>query len=499
MNLPRRSGVVLHPTSLPGPFGIGDLGPAAFAFVDFLAASGVGVWQVMPLGPTGYGDSPYQCFSAFAGNPMLISPEILAEEGFLPPEDLREVPEFSADRVDYEAVLGWKSAALTRAFEGFEEGASPWQRRRFERFVTAPAQAGWLEDYALFRALKDEQGGAEWTAWPAPLARREAGALADARDRLAHQIRQRQFYQWVFAEQWQALRRHAAQSAVAVLGDVPIFVAHDSADAWSDPGAFRFDEAGRPTVVAGVPPDYFSPTGQLWGNPLYRWDEMAAGGFRWWLARMRGAFGLFDMVRLDHFRGFQAFWEVPAGAATAEGGRWVEAPGAELFAAIRTALGDVPIIAEDLGLITPEVEALRARFGFPGMKILQFAFGADATNEYLPHNLPRDCVVYTGTHDNDTTLGWYEKAPEEEKARARRYLGRDGGDICWDLIRAALASVADLAIVPAQDLLGIGSEGRMNVPGRAAGNWAWRMRGDDLTVDLIGKLRDLNDLYGRAP
>lgn len=497
MSQQRLSGIVLHPTSLPGPFGIGDLGPAAHEFVDFLRASGCGLWQVMPLGPTGYGDSPYQCFSAFAGNPLLISPELLLEEGLLREEDVSEIPTFPEDRVEFCDVIDWKLGLLGKAFEVFETDASPWQRMRFDRFVDSPGNESWLEDYALFRALKDHHEGEEWVKWDPALVRRENDALEYARGQLETQIRKRKFFQWIFFEQWNSLRQHARDSGVQIMGDVPIFVAHDSADAWANQQEFQLDEGGKPLAVAGVPPDYFSPTGQLWGNPLYNWERMEEAGFDWWIRRMRAAFRLFDQVRLDHFRGFEAFWSVPAGHETAEHGAWVEAPGKALFAAIREALGPVPIVAEDLGVITPGVEALRDGFDFPGMKILQFAFGGDQNDKFLPHKVIPNSVVYTGTHDNDTSLGWYEKASQAEKDHVRRYLGRDGRDICWDLIRLALGSVAGTALFPLQDLLGLGSEARMNTPGKGSGNWSWRFKEEDITGELVTRLQDLNVLYGR--
>jgi 4-alpha-glucanotransferase len=489
----------LHPTSLPGRYGIGDLGPAAYDFLEQLAASGCGVWQVMPLGPTGYGDSPYQCFSAFAGNPLLISPDLLEKEGILTQEELAEVPEFSTRTVDYGGVYEWKTPLLEKAFANFEERADEEHQAAFEAWTVEPAQDGWLQDYALFRALKDEHDGAEWVTWDPKLAQRDPQALNAAADALVSSVRRRKFYQWVFFRQWHQLQEAAGALNIRILGDVPIFVAHDSADAWSHPEVFHFDRGGHPTVVAGVPPDYFSETGQLWGNPLYRWEAMEADGFRWWIERLRGAFRLYDMVRLDHFRGFQAYWEVPAGEETAINGQWVEAPGKALFETIRKALPDAPIVAEDLGVITPEVEALRDDFAFPGMKILQFAFGGDAQNEYLPHNIEANCVVYTGTHDNDTTLGWYEKASEGERNRVHRYLGSDGRDICWELIRLALGSVARTALVPMQDLLEVGTEGRMNLPGRSSGNWAWRLEAGEFSETLVERLKDMNEVYGRLP
>ncbi len=496
MKFNRASGVLLHPTSLPGPYGIGDLGPAALAFVDFLADSGCSLWQVLPLGPTGYGDSPYQCFSAFAGNPYLISPEGLLAEGLLHGADLQPLPPFPLERVDYGAVIPWKLALLERAWERFSAQEAHPLRADFAAFCQA--QAVWLDDFALFMALKEAHGGAPWTDWPADLRQREPAALAEARSTLAEQVERQRFFQFLFFRQWGALRAHARGRGVQIIGDIPIFVAHDSADVWARPDLFYLDEAGRPTVVAGVPPDYFSPTGQLWGNPLYRWERHKKDGYAWWIARFRALLELVDIVRLDHFRGFAAYWEVPGDAPTAEHGRWTPGPGADFFAALREALGDLPIIAEDLGEITPDVIALRDQFGLPGMKILQFAFsGPD--NPFLPHNFTPNCVAYTGTHDNDTALGWYWSAPEQEKDYARRYLSVSGQDFAWDLIRMAWRSVAVFALAPMQDLLSLGSEARMNFPGRAAGNWAWRMPPDALRPELRDRLRELNYLYYRYP
>jgi 4-alpha-glucanotransferase len=505
---PRRSGILLHPTSLPGRFGIGELGPEAHRFADFLAGAGQGLWQVLPLGPTGYGDSPYQCFSAFAGNPLLISLESVAEDGWLEAADLGSAPDFPRDTVDYDAVAAFKLPLLDRAFRRFEESAGAADREAFDAFRAA--NASWLDDYGLYMAVKEAHGGAEWTEWDAAIARRRPAALARWRE--AHQgaVRAREFGQYLFFLQWQRLRDHCRERGVALMGDIPIFVARDSADVWSHPGLFQLEEDGRPSFVAGVPPDYFSATGQLWGNPLYDWEEMARAGYAWWIERLRAALGLVDLVRLDHFRGFEAHWEVPAGDETAVNGRWVKGPGAALFTALREALADLPIVAENLGVITPEVEALREQFGFPGMAILQFAFGRDAESAaFQPHNYPRNRVVYTGTHDNDTTVGWWTSSGQadstrsdeevrDEHQRALAYLDAEGREIHWAFIRAALASVADTAIVPLQDVLGLGSEARMNLPGRASGNWRWRFREGALTDGIRDRLRALAELYGRT-
>ncbi len=493
---PRAAGVLLHVTSLPGPLGIGDLGPAARRFVDFLAAARQGLWQILPLGPTGFGDSPYQCFSAFAGNPLLISPELLVEEGLLDAGDLRGAPSGDATRVDFAALIPWKRALLARAARRFAaEAGQGGAAREYERFCSEHA---WLEDFALFMALKEAHRGAPWSAWGRDIARRAPGALERWRARLAAASHEQRFSQFVFHRQWRALRRHAAQRAVRLIGDLPIFVAHDSADVWANRELFSLDERGRPTVVAGVPPDYFSATGQLWGNPLYRWDVLAGRGYDWWIERLRGALELVDVVRIDHFIGFTRYWEVPGTAQDATQGRWVPGPGAALCRALREALGGLPIIAEDLGEVTPEVEALRDAFELPGMRVLQFAFGGDADNPFLPHNYPARCVAYTGTHDNDTALGWFAAAPAEERSFAQRYLARSGEDFAYDAIRAVMSSVAERAIVPVQDVLALGSEARMNRPGVADGNWAWRLAPDALGDWHAARLREMAELYGRA-
>ncbi len=498
MELSRASGILLHPSSLPGPWGIGDLGPMAYRFVDFLVAAGQSLWQVLPLGPTGYGDSPYQCFSAFAGNPLLISiDDLIAQELLLPNEASAALGQLPADRVDFGALIPAKQALLRRSFERFRSQRGTPLHQAYTRFCIDNAE--WLADYALFMAVKEEQGGGSWHEWQPELRDRQPAALAQARRRLAATIDYHQFLQFLFFRQWQALKEYANQRGVLIIGDAPIFVADDSADVWANRDLFFVDESGMPTVVAGVPPDYFSATGQRWGNPLYRWQAMAATGYRWWIARMRQAFALYDILRLDHFRGFEAYWEVPASAPTAVDGRWVKGPGADLFERLRAELGKLPIIAEDLGLITPEVDELRLAFHLPGMKVLQFAFGDDPSNPYLPHNYTEQYVVYTGTHDNDTTIGWFAGLDQATRAAVLTYLGRDEQtvDIAWDLIRLALMSVAKLAITPLQDLLRLDSAARMNTPGRLGGNWAWRYPADALTEELALQLRQLTRAYGR--
>ncbi|MCM2258018.1 MAG: 4-alpha-glucanotransferase [Vicinamibacteria bacterium] len=505
----RVSGILLHPTSLPGPFGIGDLGPAAHRFVDWLRDARQSLWQVLPLGPTGYGDSPYQCFSAFAGNPLLVAPEPLRELGLLHDDDLAHAPAFAEGSIDFGAAARHKCLLLDKAFLAFERSPDPGLVARLASFRSA--HAGWLPDYALFAALKAEHEQRSWSKWPAELRQRDDAALRRARLRLGREVRQQEFAQFLFFEQWSALRRHAHGAGIELMGDIPIFVAHDSADVWARPELFRLDNEGRPTHVAGVPPDYFSATGQLWGNPLYAWERMAQDGYGWWVERLRKTLQVVDLVRLDHFRGFEAFWEIPAGESTAVNGQWVKGPGAALFRALHDGLGELPIVAEDLGVITPEVEALRDDFGFPGMAILQFAWGSDSQGPgFQPHNYIPNQVVYTGTHDNETTVGWYTTAGAGDSTRAeaevlaerafcRKYLATDGAEIHWDFIRAALASVARTAVIPLQDVLGLGNEARMNLPGRPAGNWAWRLREGELTATAAERLSDLVWTYGRAP
>jgi 4-alpha-glucanotransferase len=500
---------LLHPTSLPGPDGIGTLDSHYLEqWLDFLVAAGQTYWQVLPLVPTGYGDSPYAGLSAFAGNPLLIPSEMLVELGLVGRHRLRDRPDGPQQRVDYGTVITWKQALLTEAGERFAASAPEAWRADFEAFCAA--EASWLDDYALFRALKDAHGGRSWDTWPPALRDREPAALEAARRELRAAVTLHQFQQWLFFRCWQRTRQACRRRRLRIIGDVPIFVAYDSADVWANRELFKLNAQGRPTHVAGVPPDYFSATGQLWGNPLYRWQRMAADGFRWWLDRMRHMLRLVDVVRLDHFRGFAACWTIPATAPTAATGRWVKTPGRKLFAVMKRAFGVLPIIAEDLGVITPDVVALRDAFGFPGMRVLQFAFSGDPNNHDLPHNHVPNAVVYTGTHDNDTTVGWYASRPgvgstrdaeriEHERAFCRAYLNTTGVEIHWDFIRAAYASVAHTAIVPMQDVLGLGSEARMNLPASDHGNWSWRCRPDDFAASIAKRLRELAYMYGRLP
>jgi len=508
VNLPRSGGVLLHPTSLPGGAGLGDLGRSARRFVEFLAQARLGLWQVLPLGPTGYGDSPYQCFSSFALNPLLVSLDELVEEGFLDAPELAGHPAFPERECDFGAAQAYKRPLLARAAAHFARRADDLARADFAGFCGA--QASWLDDYALFVALKDAHGGGPWNEWEPALAQRDPQALAAARARHAAAIEAERFTQWAAALQWRRVREQCRVHGIRVMGDLPIFVAHDSADVWSHPDLFRLAADGRPAFIAGVPPDYFSATGQCWGNPLYRWDTLERSGYAWWIERLRQAFTQFDLVRLDHFRGFEAYWEIPGGELTAVNGRWVKGPGAALFEAAERALGPLPLVAENLGLITAEVEALRERFGYPGMAILQFAFGRDAQGDgFRPHNLTPGLVAYTGTHDNDTCVGWWNSSGTADSTRSQedvaaelhfagRYLATDGKAIHWDMLRTLFASVAGVAIAPLQDVLGLGSEARMNMPSRPSGNWRWRFTEAELTTEHALRLRELAELYGRA-
>jgi 4-alpha-glucanotransferase len=496
MQRSRASGILLHPTSLPGPHGIGSLGAEAYAFVDFLVGAGQSVWQILPLGPTGYGDSPYSAFSALAGNPLMICLERLVEAGDLDASTIADstMPEGATH---FGFVHGFKGRLLQKAAHRFRKATTDERQVAFADFCAR--QAYWLNDYAIFRALRQHFGDQSWNRWPTEIRFREEAALRHWGENLSEHIYIEKYAQFVFFEQWFALKAYANSRGVRILGDIPIFVAFDSADVWANPHLFHLDDEGNPTRVAGVPPDYFSKTGQRWGNPLYRWERLANDGFSWWLARFRWNLTQADLVRIDHFRGFEACWSIPVEEETAVNGRWESVPGADLFQALAATLGKAPIIAEDLGVITPEVEALRDRFGFPGMKILQFAFGSGADNPYLPHNFQRNCVVYSGTHDNDTTVGWWQALDRKEREAVRSYLGRGARDISWDLIRQAMASVAELCIFPLQDMLALGSEARLNTPGRPDGNWTWRFPPGALSVELQQRLAELCRIYGRHP
>jgi 4-alpha-glucanotransferase len=488
---------------------MGDFGDEAFRFADQLQASGQGLWQMLPLSPPGTGNSPYQSFSAFGGNPLLISLELLVRERYLSEDDLANAPEFPVDRVDYDAVREWKRPLLTKAHQQFSRKASGEQKRAFKKFCSE--HKAWLDDFALFIALRNDFGpDRSWTSWDKDLVQRKSDALQEARRQLKSEIDCQKFQQFEFYRQWDALRKHCAERRLLIMGDIPIYVSHESADVWAHPEQFCLDENGKPTEVSGVPPDYFSETGQLWGNPIYRWTEMERSRFRWWIERLRGTFRLFDLVRLDHFRGFEAYWAVPASEKTAVNGKWVKAPGAQLFRQAKKGLRELQVVAENLGDITPEVEQLRRDFHFPGMAVLQFGFGTDPqASTFQPHNFEHDVFAYTGTHDNDTVMGWWSSEGgdstrsvedvQKEKCVARRYLGPSEEEINWKLIRVLLASIACAAIVPMQDVLGLGSESRMNMPGKAEGNWAWRMKPGAFTHELQDRLRDMAEIYERIP
>ncbi len=508
MKLPRESGILLHPTSLPGGQGIGDLGDPSLRFVDKLREIGQHIWQVLPVGPTGYGDSPYQSESTFAGNPLLISVDCLVDLGLLGAAELDGVSVAATDRVDFGAVISVKFQLLGLVTSRFSDRAGPELKAQFDEFCDRHNRV-WLDDYAMYVALKTAHGNQPWYRWDSDLVRRDAAALRRAHADLANEIDSVRVIQFLFDLQWHELRRRCESQAVRLVGDVPIYIAHDSADAWAEQALLELDDDGLPTSVSGVPPDYFSATGQRWGNPLYRWNRMAETGYAWWKKRMLRMTELFDLVRVDHFRGFESYWQIPADEPTAVAGRWVPGPGEQFFRELISDLGELPIIAEDLGVITPEVEALRDRFDFPGMRVLQFAFGNDPMAEsYRPENYIENCVCYTGTHDNDTTVGWFRSAEgegttrktaeiEAERRTVLDFLGTDGQEIHWDLIGAALDSKANSVIFPMQDLLGLGSEARMNTPGTATGNWCWRFRWPDLTDEAVGRLRHLAESAGR--
>ena len=495
MNFDRSSGILFHPTSLPSQYGIGTLGKEALEFVDFLKKASQKLWQVFPLGPTGYGDSPYQCFSAFAGNPLLIDLDLLINEGLLS-KDAIACTEFDDTKIDFGQLINFKLPILRISYENFIKGHNSIEHGSFEKFNQENHY--WLHDYALFRAIKDTFGGKSWLEWDKEIKFREKVALDKYEAELTHEINFHKYLQFQFFKQWYSLKDYANTNGIKIVGDIPIFVALDSSDAWANPELFLFDEDRNPVKVAGVPPDYFSATGQLWGNPLYNWEVLEKTNFDWWIKRVEMNLKVSDIVRIDHFRGFESFWAVPFGEATAINGEWTLCPGKKLFYAIEKALGNAPIIAEDLGVITPEVEDLRDSFAFPGMKILQFAFDSKDESNHLPHTCVKNSVIYTGTHDNDTIIGWYEKASPEDKEFAKNYLNiREDEPIAWQFMRGAWSSVADLALAPIQDLLEMDSSARMNTPGVAAGNWQWRIKKDVLTDEIAEKLSKLTKTYFR--
>jgi 4-alpha-glucanotransferase len=496
MKLPRASGLLLHPTSLPGRFGIGDVGPEAYKFVDLLVEMGQTYWQILPLQPTGLGNSPYSTFSAFAGNPLLISPEQLVDDGLLREDAIAGVSEFPGDHVDYGAVYQWKTKLLAQAYEGFRSSPGRGLETAFSEF--SDRNAWWLDDYAAFRAIKAAHGHKAWYEWGEPLRLRDPDALQKSAFQLKREIDAERFYQFLFFQSWTSLREYASKSGIKIIGDIPIFVALDSADVWCNQRLFKLNPDGSPRAIAGVPPDYFSKTGQMWGNPIYDWEAMRRDDFGWWTARIAFALQTADIVRLDHFIGFVRNWEVPGGDKTAENGHWERVPGEALFETLARRLGSLNVLAEDLGLVTPEVETLRDHYAMPGMRILQYAFGGNPHDANLPHNYIRNTVAYTGTHDNDTTAGWYKKASQKERAFCRKYLRVSGRRVHSDIVRAAFASVADTVIIPVQDLLGLPSASRMNTPATGSGNWEWRLRPDQISEETVNWLKDLTITYGRS-
>jgi 4-alpha-glucanotransferase len=495
----RGSGILCHITSLPSGYGIGDLGPEAYRWADFLAETKQSVWQILPLNPTdpAHGSSPYQSVSAFAGNPWLISPELMVREGLLSESDVEQAAGYGTGPVDYPAVIPGKEHLLQVAYERFRQGGKELEYRRF-----CAENSSWLDDFALFTALRDYYPGSSWTEWPQEVRDRRPEALESLNHELHGACGKIKFLQYVFFEQWHALKAYCNRRGIQIFGDIPIYVIHESADVWANPELFMLDDERKPSVVAGVPPDYFSETGQLWGNPIYRWDVLRERGYGWWIQRIEHNLGLFDLIRIDHFRGLVGYWVVPAGEMNAVNGRWMEAPAEEFLNALLRRFPHLPIIAEDLGLITSDVREIMCRFDLPGMKVLLFAFGEDLpTNPYIPHNLPRNCVLYTGTHDNNTTRGWFEKeAGPDNKERLVRYLGREisAETIHWELIRLAMMSTANTVIVPMQDILGLGEEARMNRPATTEGNWRWRLSPEQVTPSLTDALREMTELYGRA-
>lgn len=493
----RYSGILCHPTSLPSPYGIGDMGKGAYEFVDFLEKAGQTLWQVLPLGPTGFGDSPYQSYSVFAGQTLIISPEKLAEQKLLAESDLKNLPEFDERQVHYGDVLAWKTEIFEKAFAAFEKTEDEELLEEYEAFLRE--HKFWLDDYAFYMSVRVANDYKCWTQWEPSLKKPLQSTRSRWELKLKKEIAFQKFLQYEFYKQWGELKAYANEKGISIVGDMPIFVSIDSSDVWAHKELFALDAKGYPLEVAGVPPDYFSATGQLWGNPLYDWDAHKKDGYKWWIARIKTQLTQVDYLRIDHFRGFESYWAVPADEETAVNGKWRMGPGAELFTAIRKELGEeLPIFAEDLGLITPEVEALRDEFNFPGMKVLQFGFEAWPNDGFYPHNFTTDnCICYTGTHDNDTTKGWYDHAPEEARDRVRRYMNCDGGRVSWDFIRVAMSSIARYAIFPVQDVLGLGSEARMNVPGVLGANWAWRFTKDDLKEWQATELRLMSSLFNR--
>jgi 4-alpha-glucanotransferase len=505
MEFPRSSGILLHPTSLPGRFGIGDLGNDAYKFADFLAETGQHYWQILPLGPTGYGNSQFSCLSIFAGNPILISLDKLVTDNLLSANDLVDVPKFPENIVDYDKVTQYKTTLYKKSYDNFAQRINYANEEMYKSFVNQ--NSWWLEDYSLFMSLKEINGFTSWNKWEDKLKWRLPAYLDNWKNKLENSINYYKYLQFIFYKQWYDLKKYCTQMKILFIGDIPIFINLDSDAVWSNPELFSLDKNGNPTVVAGVPPDYFSETGQLWGNPLYKWQEMKKNHFSWWINRFKHILMLVDIVRIDHFRGFESYWEVPYTENTAINGRWVKGPGSILFETVQKSLGNLPVIAEDLGDITQDVKNLRDNLGFPGMRVLQFAFDNSVKNDHKPFNYIRNCVVFTGTHDNNTTVGWFTDSDKNntlsneqrdmERYFVKRYLGTDGTEINWDFIRLALSSVADTAIIPLQDILGLGSESRMNIPGMDKGNWSWRFNWNQVTNTNKKRLKDMMEIYGR--
>lgn len=496
MEFKRSSGVILHPSSLPGPFGIGDFGPSAIHWLDFLAKAELGLWEILPLGPNGYGDSPYQCFSAFAGNTCLISPILLVEDGLIPLENIENHPHFSNKKVDFKRVTRWKDKILLLAFKNYQKSPPASLKIEFESF--RQQQSVWLDDYALFMAIKDAYKKVAWNQWPNELRFRDQVSLEKVKKKNANKILLHAFKQFLFFKQWKTLLDYAHSKKIHIVGDIPLFIAFDSVDVWTNPELFDLTETNEPRVIAGVPPDYFSPTGQLWGNPHYRWSAHKQTNYQWWLRRFQKTLEMVDIVRLDHFRGFSGYWEVKAGMPTAEAGRWVQGPGSSFFEEIEKNLGKLPIIAEDLGVITPDVTKMRDRFDFPGMRVLQFAFSSGANDPFLPHNYPVNCVAFTGTHDNAPTKGWFQNAPHKEQVFCRQYLNSNAKHIAWDMIRAIWSSVAVFTFAPMQDYLELGNKARMNFPGILGSNWNWRIHPNAMTDSLAFKIKEINTMFARS-
>ncbi len=497
MKFERSSGILLHPTSLPGKYGIGDLGKEAYNFINFLKASGHNLWQVLPLGPTGYGDSPYQCFSAFAGNTNLISPQLLIEDGLLTSNDAVEAPNSNPHKIDYGAVIGFKDRLLRKAYSNFKSNGNNFDE---ECGAFCKENEYWLDDYALFMAVKQKFGMQVWTAWDEDIAFRKGNAVEEWKKKLTYEIEYRKFIQYLFAKQWRDVKKYANENDIKIIGDIPIFIAFDSADLWANKELFTVNDEGRLDKVAGVPPDYFSATGQLWGNPLYKWDLMENDDFEWWKKRFKKTLDLVDIIRIDHFRGFEAYYEIPGDAPTAETGKWKRGPGEKLFNSIKKEFGKLPIIAENLGVITKAVEDLRKQFDFPGMYIMQFAFGEEGEKRFLPHNFEHNSVVYSGSHDNDTTRAFFEKEKETDSGIyewAQQYLNYYGENIGREIIRSAYASVADIALFPMQDVLNLGGDARMNFPSKPSGNWTWRFTWDQVSDEIANDYKQMGYFYDR--